>query len=155
MILLASIFDRHYPSAPLSTLKAKPNQRKGFSPSDVFPFCEIQLAQRPITPATSKLLFVQMQLASMASSESSVWRRRSLLRLSLSVSLGSMSQVLVRSTIGWQMVVHAEGTSSARSSSARAAGMTVARAARRVAECMLRIGFWTILDLDGDSESSS
>jgi hypothetical protein len=94
----------------------------------------MQLAHSAITLATSKLLFVQMQLTSTASSPS-VWRMRSFL-LSLSVSTPSvlMSHALVSSTMGWQIVEQAEGTSVASSSCARLAGMTAARVARRTAE---------------------
>lgn len=54
--------------------------------------------------------------------------------------------------MGWQIVVHAEGTSAARSSSARAVGMTAAIATRIILECMLRIRLefyvdWIPIDL--------
>lgn len=101
----------------------------------------MQLAQSAITAATSKLVFVQIQFASIASSsDSSLSRRRNFLFLlsSLSVSLGSISHVLVRSIMGWQIVVHADGTSSARSSSAKVTGMAVASPARNNVGCIGR-----------------
>jgi len=75
-------------------------------PSVVAPFCLIQLAHNAAIAATLKDLLLRIYIASIASFDSV-----------LSVSL-STSQVKVRSTIGWQIVMHAVGTSLLSSSSA-------------------------------------
>lgn len=105
-------------------------------PSVSLLFCAMQLAHNPITPSTSKLLFVQIQAASMGSSSSSWSRMTRSLRLSLCFSgpLGSMSHALVRLTTGWQIVLQAVGTSSALSSSAKVVGRKRASVVRKIAE---------------------
>lgn len=101
----------------------------------------MQLSHKAITEATSKLLFVQMQFASIASSALLLaTSRKSPLLSFVLFSLGSMSHALLRSTMGWQMVLHVEGTSSASSSSAMEKGMMAARPARRVVTLMMEKG---------------
>jgi hypothetical protein len=99
-----------------------------YIPSLVVPFWLIQLAHKAAMEATSKEVLLQIHVASIASSDSV-----------LSVSL-STSQVEVRSTIGLQIVVHAEGTSLLSSSSAIIGPSITLKKTTRLAReiCILR-----------------
>lgn len=101
--------------------RALGKKRKRHIPSVVAPFWLIQLAHNAAIEATLKDLLLQMHVASIASSDSV-----------LSVSL-STSQVEVRSTIGWQIIVHAVGTSVLSSSSASTGPIMIVEKATRLA----------------------